>query len=47
MGEVSLEAVSKQFTIRVDGQEQKVQALKDVSFTVRDGEMVALIGPSG
>jgi NitT/TauT family transport system ATP-binding protein len=47
MGEVSFVGVSKRFTLRVDGKDQFVQALDGVSFTVRDGEMVALIGPSG
>ena len=47
MGEVSLIDVSKRFTLRVDGEVQTVQALDRVSFTVRDGEIVALIGPSG
>src|SRR6202790_444658 len=47
MGEVDLVNVSKQFTLRVGGEIQKVQALQKVSFTVRDGEIVALIGPSG
>jgi NitT/TauT family transport system ATP-binding protein len=47
MGEVSLIDVSKRFTLRIDGDEHKVQALDRLSFTVRDGEIVALIGPSG
>jgi NitT/TauT family transport system ATP-binding protein len=47
MGEVSLVGVSRRFTLRVDGKEQTIQALQDVSFNVRDGEIVALIGPSG
>src|SRR5258707_10654364 len=47
MGEVSLLDVSKRFTLRVGGEIQKVQALQKVNFTVRDGEIVALIGPSG
>jgi NitT/TauT family transport system ATP-binding protein len=47
MGEVSIINVSKRFTLRVDGREQMIQALDNVSFNVRDGEMVALIGPSG
>ena len=47
MGEVSLIDVSKNFTLRVDGDVQNVQALDRLSFTVRDGEVVALIGPSG
>ena len=47
MGEVSLIDVSKRFTLRVAGEIQTVQALSRVSFTVRDGEIVALIGPSG
>ena len=47
MGEVSLHDVSKRFTLRVGGEIQAVQALARVSFTVQDGEIVALIGPSG
>ncbi|MEA2989745.1 MAG: NitT/TauT family transport system ATP-binding protein [Alphaproteobacteria bacterium] len=47
MGEVALVDVSKRFTLRVDGHVQVVQALDQVSFTVQDGEIVALIGPSG
>jgi NitT/TauT family transport system ATP-binding protein len=47
MGEVSFHDVSKRFTLRVDEQVHHVQALDRVSFTVNDGEIVALIGPSG
>jgi NitT/TauT family transport system ATP-binding protein len=47
VGEVSFLDVSKRFTLRVDGDVHQVQALERVSFTVRDGEIVALIGPSG
>jgi NitT/TauT family transport system ATP-binding protein len=47
MGEVSFVDVSKRFTLRVDGEQHHVQALDRVSFTVRAGEIVALIGPSG
>ena len=47
MGEVSFVDVSKRFTLSVDGEIHHVQALERVSFTVRDGEIVALIGPSG
>jgi NitT/TauT family transport system ATP-binding protein len=47
MGEVTFLDVSKRFTIRVDGVQHSVQALDHVSFTVADGEIVALIGPSG
>ena len=47
MGEVSFVDVSKRFSLRVDGEVHHVQALDRVSFTVRDGEIVALIGPSG
>jgi NitT/TauT family transport system ATP-binding protein len=47
MGEVSLIDVSKRFTLRIDGDLQNVHALDQLSFTVRDGEVVALIGPSG
>jgi ABC-type nitrate/sulfonate/bicarbonate transport system ATPase subunit len=47
MGEVSFLDVSKRFTLRVDGDVHHVQALDRVSFTVHNGEIVALIGPSG
>ena len=47
MGEVSFLDVSKRLTLRVDGEVHHVQALDRVSFTVKDGEIVALIGPSG
>jgi NitT/TauT family transport system ATP-binding protein len=47
MGEVSFHEVSKRFSIRVDDEVHHVQALDRVSFTVKDGEIVALIGPSG
>src|ERR1700761_9523471 len=47
MGEVNLTEVSKRFALRIDGQVQTVRALDRLSFTVRHGEVVALIGPSG
>jgi len=47
MGEVTFLDVSKRFSLRVDGELHQVQALDRVSFSVRDGEIVALIGPSG
>jgi NitT/TauT family transport system ATP-binding protein len=47
MGEVSLIDVSKRFTLRVEGEVQTVHALDRLNFTVRDGEIIALIGPSG
>jgi NitT/TauT family transport system ATP-binding protein len=47
MGEVAFLDVSKRFSLRVDGEVHHVQALDRVSFTVKDGEIVALIGPSG
>lgn len=47
MGEVRLSGISKHFTVVIDGKQTNVQALDDISFTVDDGEMVALIGPSG
>jgi NitT/TauT family transport system ATP-binding protein len=47
MGEVAFVDVSKRFSLRVEGKTHDVQALDRVSFTVRDGEIVALIGPSG
>ena len=47
MGEINLVDLSKRFTITVDGQPQTVRALERLNFTVRDGEIAALIGPSG
>src|SRR5580704_4696940 len=47
MGEVDLVNVSKQFMLRIDGKVQAVKALDRASFSVHDGEIVALIGPSG
>jgi NitT/TauT family transport system ATP-binding protein len=47
MGEVTLQDISKQFALRIDGAMHTVHALKQVSFQVHDGEIVALIGPSG
>src|SRR5450432_3588496 len=47
MGEVRLTEVTKHFALRVDGVAQTVRALERVSFTVRNGEILALIGPSG
>jgi NitT/TauT family transport system ATP-binding protein len=47
MGEVTFVEVSKRFSLRVNGEVHHVQALDRVSFTVHDGEIVALIGPSG
>jgi NitT/TauT family transport system ATP-binding protein len=47
MGEVDLVNVSKQFLLRIDGKVHAVKALDRVSFSVHDGEIVALIGPSG
>jgi NitT/TauT family transport system ATP-binding protein len=47
VGAINLIGVSKRFTLRIDGAEQTVQALDDLNFSVRDGEIVALIGPSG
>ena len=47
MGEVTFLDVSKRFSLRVDGEVHHVQALDRVNFTVKEGEIVALIGPSG
>jgi NitT/TauT family transport system ATP-binding protein len=47
VGAIELINVSKRFTLRVDGAEQAVQALANLSFSVLEGEIVALIGPSG
>ena len=47
MGEINLVDLTKRFSITVDNQPQVVRALDRLSFTVHDGEIVALIGPSG
>src|SRR5499427_4292651 len=47
MGEVTFLDVSKRFSLRVDGEVHHVQALDRINFTVKAGEIVALIGPSG
>lgn len=47
MGRVSLDKVSKRFTIQTDKQRQVIEAVKSVSFSVNDDEIVVLIGPSG
>ncbi|MGO8908318.1 MAG: ABC transporter ATP-binding protein [Bradyrhizobium sp.] len=47
MGQVSLVDISKRFTLRIDNEVHTVRALERFSFTVGDGEIVALIGPSG
>ena len=47
MGEVSIVDLSKRFTMRIDKAVHTVQALDRLSFTVEEGEIVALIGPSG
>jgi ABC-type nitrate/sulfonate/bicarbonate transport system ATPase subunit len=47
MGKVNFVDVSKRVTLRVDGNVHYIQALERVSFKVRNGEIVALIGPSG
>jgi NitT/TauT family transport system ATP-binding protein len=47
VGSVDLIEVSKRFTVRADGVQQVVPALDRLSFSVNDGEIVALIGPSG
>jgi NitT/TauT family transport system ATP-binding protein len=47
MGEVSLIDVSKRFTLRAGNEAHTIDALSRVNFTVRDGEIAALIGPSG
>src|SRR5262245_59193870 len=47
MGQVSLVDISKQFSLRIDSTVSTVHALRDVNFTVEDGEIAVLIGPSG
>jgi NitT/TauT family transport system ATP-binding protein len=47
MGEVTFSDVSKRFALHVDGELHHVEALDRVSFSVCNGEIVALIGPSG
>ena len=47
MTQIQLEDVSKQFELKVGGRAQTTHALKNVSFEVAEGEIVALAGPSG
>jgi NitT/TauT family transport system ATP-binding protein len=47
LGQVAFAEVSKWFGLKVAGKTTGVQALRALSFTVEDGEIVALIGPSG
>jgi NitT/TauT family transport system ATP-binding protein len=47
MGEAALVNVSKRFMLRGGHAVHSVLALDRVSFSVKDGEIVALIGPSG
>ena len=47
MGQVELRSVSKTFRVGMGKGAQTVSALSGVSFSVGDGEVVALIGPSG
>lgn len=44
---VRLEGISKDFFVREDGKDHTVHALNRVSFSVREGEIVALTGVSG
>ena len=44
---VLLEGISKDFFVREDGKDHTVHALDRVSFSVREGEIVALTGVSG
>jgi NitT/TauT family transport system ATP-binding protein len=44
---VRVEDISKQFTIRSNGALQTVHALERVSFDVRAGEIVSILGSSG
>jgi NitT/TauT family transport system ATP-binding protein len=44
---VRLERVSKDFFVQSDGVNQVVHALRDISFSVHEGEIIALTGLSG
>ena len=41
---IQLKAISKSFERPGEG---KLEVLKDIDFTVEDGEFVAIVGPSG
>ena len=47
MASVDFQNVSKQYTLKIDGKTQTVEALKGASFSVGDGQIATLIGPSG
>lgn len=44
---VRIDNLSKSFTVKLGKESKEVQALENVSFTVADGEVIALTGVSG
>jgi NitT/TauT family transport system ATP-binding protein len=46
-GLLSVEGVSKTYQRKVRGQRTELTVLNDISFTARQGELIAIIGPSG
>jgi NitT/TauT family transport system ATP-binding protein len=47
MARVEFQNVTKQYSLKIDGKSQTVDALRGVSFSVGDGQIATLIGPSG
>lgn len=44
---VKVQSISKEFSVHVNGNVNRIQALQDVSFDVNEGEIIALVGTSG
>lgn len=44
---LSLEKVSKSFIVKKKKVEREIDALKDASFDVKEGEFLSIVGPSG
>ena len=47
MARVDFQNVTKQYSLKIDGKTQTIDALRGASFGVGDGQITTLIGPSG